>query len=348
MPSNVDYVDLGLAKSDNGQQATTPVWKTVLAMTLVGAAFLVAGAVLSTQDAQEKTIMQVINGEPELSTFAELLNRPAYRSFRSMLSYTKNRLTVLAPNNAAFKNAGLDFRNVAAVSNAIAYHVMPQVTLNIYWPEGVSYFESALTNPLVVNLTDGAGQNIKVENNGTGVPNFLFRPAVFVDEGALDMRAYVRKANIKADQSVIHIIDEVMNPPSDLRKFTTDAETNLFWAAVVEAGLATQFNNFANYTVLVPSDEAFRTAMPYWTPLSPADRARVLRYHVVPRVLVTRDIQTGQEERTLDTDSVTFTVLEGRIVINQGARAPATVVERDHPIKNGAAWELDEVLFPAL
>jgi transforming growth factor-beta-induced protein len=122
---------------------------------------------------------------PSLSTLVSVLTMPAYKPILDALS-GKGPFTVFAPTNDAFAAAGVDVKNVAAVTKVLQYHVMQSAV-----------FAEQLAASQEVTMLNGA--KLKIIKN---------------DEGVHVGPAQVVAANVLSSNGVVHVINKVLMPPT--------------------------------------------------------------------------------------------------------------------------------------
>ena len=177
-------------------------------------------------------------------------------------------LTLFAPDNAAFANAGIDSAAIAkldatTLANILKYHVLSTAVR--------STDLQTVINKEVATM------------NGTGyVSKFSFGTSAVAIDGAR-----VTLSDIAATNGVVHIIDNVLMPPTGTLIDAIKGNPNFTFllAAVTRANLVTALSGAGPLTVFAPTDDAFKTTSPYKTiaqinAAAPADLAAILQYHV--------------------------------------------------------------------
>ncbi len=119
-------------------------------------------------------------------------------------------------------------------------------------------------------------------------------------------------------------------------------------AAVKAAGLVDTLNGAGPFTVFAPTNDAFNKlpAGTVDTLLKPENKAMlttVLTYHVVPGRYLAKDITNGMTLKTVQGETLTFKVENGKVWIN----GVAMVQTADVISKNGVTHVIDTVLTPA-
>ncbi len=116
-------------------------------------------------------------------------------------------------------------------------------------------------------------------------------------------------------------------------------------AAVTAAELAEALKGEGPFTVFAPSDEAF-AKLPEGTVESlledpTGQLARILLYHVVPGKVMAADVSDGLVAETLRGAEVSFSVSDGKVMIND-----AEIVATDIETSNGVIHVIDSVILP--
>jgi uncharacterized surface protein with fasciclin (FAS1) repeats len=115
-------------------------------------------------------------------------------------------------------------------------------------------------------------------------------------------------------------------------------------AAVQAAGLVDTLKSDGPFTVFAPTDEAF-AKLPAGTVegllADPEALANILLYHVVPGKVMAADVTDGLVAKTAQGSTVTFTVADGAVKIND-----ATISATDIETSNGVIHVIDSVILP--
>ena len=100
----------------------------------------------------------------------------------------------------------------------------------------------------------------------------------------------------------------------------------------------------ATLTVFAPNDDAF-AALPDTFLQYLLNNTKilddVLTYHVLPEVVLSKDIKDGEVVATVEGKNVTAHVFGARVFINE-----AEVIAADNMASNGVAHVIDQVLLP--
>ncbi|MCC9599680.1 fasciclin domain-containing protein [Stieleria sp. JC731] len=151
----------------------------------------------------------------------------------------------------------------------------------------------------------------------------------FVLAGTVAVQAY-------ADSSEKTIVENAV----EAKKFTT------LVAAVKAAGLAELLSSDGPFTVLAPTDEAFK-ALPDGTVeslLQPENKGKlvsILKYHVIPGKVMSSQVVKLDDAKTAQGSTVSIMTKDGTVMINK-----AKVVKADIESSNGVIHVIDKVLLP--
>ena len=117
-------------------------------------------------------------------------------------------------------------------------------------------------------------------------------------------------------------------------------------AALKQAELVTALSNAGPFTVFAPTNAAF-DKLPAGTVDGlmkndkKADLQNILQYHVMTSALKAEFFTDGMTMGMVNGDNITFSVKDGKVIINGSATIVATV-----PASNGMIHVIDAVLLP--
>jgi transforming growth factor-beta-induced protein len=224
--------------------------------------------------------------------------------------------TVFAPTDAAFAKLGVDISMLSKeeLTDILLYHVV-----------AASVMSTDLENGFVQTA---GGYSIEINT----------------DEGARINTARVIQADVMATNGIIHVIDEVLLPPSEdivdkAISFTPD-EFNTLVSAVVQADLVSILKSEGPFTVFAPTDAAFENLGVDLATLSKEALTNILLYHVVPASVFSSDLSEGSVE-TANGASIDIS-LDGGVRIND-----SNVIIANVQTTNGVIHVIDQVLIPA-
>lgn len=119
-------------------------------------------------------------------------------------------------------------------------------------------------------------------------------------------------------------------------------------AAVKAADLVDTLKGNGPFTVLAPTDEAFKklpagTVENLLKPENKAKLAAILTYHVIPSKAMAADVVklNGKKVKTVEGSEVSITVKDGTVSVNN-----AKVIKTDIVTKNGVIHVIDTVILP--
>jgi transforming growth factor-beta-induced protein len=153
--------------------------------------------------------------------------------------------------------------------------------------------------------------------------------------------------DIETSNGVIHVIDAVLLPPSDIvETAVADGRFTTLVAALEAAGLVDTLKGSGPFTVFAPTDDAF-AALPEGTVESLlqaenlATLTEILTYHVVPGKVIAADVRYLDTAETVAGLPVRFMIDEGKAMINN-----ANIIITDIETANGVIHVIDSVLLP--
>ena len=156
--------------------------------------------------------------------------------------------------------------------------------------------------------------------------------------------ANVVTADLRASNGIIHVIDTVLLPPSDIVDTAVGADNfKTLVTAVKEAGLVEALKGKGPFTVFAPTDEAFAKLPEGTIPALLQDKEKlgaILKYHVVPGYVTAADAMKLDRAKTLQGGELKISA-DGGVHIND-----AKVIKADIFTANGVIHVIDSVLLP--
>ena len=234
--------------------------------------------------------------------------------------------TVFAPTDDAFTAAGIDLDSfntddeIATLVDILTYHVLAGAVNS-----------SQVTDGMTATMLNGDDVTFSV-TDGT----------VMIGD------ATVTTADVMASNGIIHVIDMVLMPPSDLVDIPTVAQGtgihDSLVAAVIQAELLTTLQGEGPFTVFAPTDDAFTAAgidlAALDTDEGKATLTDILLYHVVSGSVASSALADGMIATAVNGDDLTFTVGQS-VMVND-----ANVILADVEASNGIVHVIDKVLMP--
>jgi len=290
----------------------------------------------SSSGGGSNAIPTVAEGQADLSTLVSALKAADLVKTLS----GKGPFTVFAPTNKAFKGIP---------TAELAYLLAPEqkdtlTKLLEYHVASGSLESSDLKNGEKIKTLEGDNVSISITVVKHNTSNTTTNTTVVkVDD------ATVEKANVKASNGVVHVIDEVLVPSGfskllkNIPEVATAANFTTLVKAVGVANLSSTLSGAGPFTVFAPTDAAF-AALPNGTLekllKDPKELAKVLEYHVVKGEVTSKDLKDGPV-KTVEGQSVTIKISGSDVSVNK-----AKVIKANVFAVNGVIHVIDAVLIP--
>ena len=233
--------------------------------------------------------------------------------------------TVFAPTDQAFADAGIDLNDFdtpeenATLSDILLHHVVSGEVAS-----------TDVTDGMMAAMVNGDKVKFSVDNTGT----VMVGPAT------------VTLADVQASNGIIHVIDTVLMPPTDIPTTaqSTGIHTSLV-AAVIQADLLPTLQGDGPFTVFAPTDQAFTDAgidlAALDTPEGKAALSDILLYHVVSAEVPAANVTDCMVADAANGQPLSFKVGDG-VMVND-----ANVTMTDVISSNGLIHVIDKVLTPS-
>lgn len=135
-------------------------------------------------------------------------------------------------------------------------------------------------------------------------------------------------------------------PKHDIVDTAVANHFNTLATALTAADLVDTLKGPGPFTVFAPTDEAFAklpegTLATLLKPENKGQLVSILTYHVVSGKVMAADVVKLSEAQTVNGQSVTITVADGTVMVNN-----ATVTQTDVEASNGVIHVIDTVLLP--
>jgi transforming growth factor-beta-induced protein len=235
--------------------------------------------------------------------------------------------TVFAPTDAAFNRlpqATLDALKAdpSALADILKYHVVPGS----------------------VASTDLRNEEMVPTANGKKIRVNLYTHNHIADVNGIK----ISQADVKADNGMIHFIDEVLIPPTKtiVELVAEDPELSTLLSAVTKAGIANEFQA-DHLTLFAPTNAAFSQVSDAALNKLLGDNGRLketLEYHAFDHTLFANGLWNNEFPQSIDShdDRVRIEVhRDGRVEVNNN-----DVVQADILATNGVIHKIDGVLIP--
>lgn len=248
--------------------------------------------------------------------------------------------TVFAPNNAAFQallDGNPDWNSLsdipkATLTNVLKFHVL-----------AADIQAAQLSDAYVTTLATGPNdEQVVLQIDVTGGVRFNGSAAPI-------------KSDIGTTNGTVHIIDEVMMPPTVVDLALNNPLFSTLVAALTRADLTTDYVSILNgtgpFTVFAPTNQAFQDLLdtnPDWSSLDdiPVETLEaVLNYHVVNEANVQSD--QLQNNQTITSLGGTLTVdLVGTPKLKTTSDQLVEIILTDAQGANGVVHVVNQVLVP--
>lgn len=238
----------------------------------------------------------------------------------------KEQLTVFAPTDDAFAKIGLNEKNIGDVPNLtdiLLHHVV-----------GGKVYSTMLSNKFVPTLHKASVQ-------------------IKISSGVMVNDANVLYADIRSSNGVVHIIDNILLPPSKNLvevALSNNPEFSILVAAVQKAGLVETLATGGPYTVFAPTNAAFVALLGELKATSLDDISvetltKVLLYHVVNGRVYSSDLMTGEVPTLNGKFNVNVSTL--KITDAKGRESGLVPALLNVQASNGVIHVIDRVKLPA-
>jgi transforming growth factor-beta-induced protein len=274
----------------------------------------------------QKTIAGIASADTSFSILVAALNKAG---LVATLNGTGN-FTVFAPKNAVFRkyditekfiNDMTDAKEIAELKDLLLYHVL-----------GSEVKAAQLTNAYVPTL-------FLVGTNGVSLQ-------VNVAPVKLNAEVNVTTADVDASNGVIHIIDDLLFPPTIVDIAINNPLFTSLVAAVTKADLVETLDNTNNLTVFAPVNQAFTDINFDLDSTSKEALTPILTAHVLGAQVRSSQITNGQKATTLNTAvELTFNTSSG-VKLSGGKTTDASVVAADIQATNGVVHVINKVIIP--
>lgn len=282
-------------------------------------------------DPEPQNIVQTASADTQFSTLVAALTKA---ELTTALSGT-GPFTVFAPNNDAFTKAG-----ITSLTNLSKDALTPILTSHV-----VSGTVKAADVKSGTTPTLNTANNIFLSKNSNGV--------------FINGKIKVIAADVTTSNGVIHVIDDVIVPPTQTLVQIASSNSNfselVSLVLAADAGVATALSNASasGFTVFAPTNAAFTElykTLPKATLLLPANKAlltKVLYYHVIPGRVFSSDLPnvTGEVDAAAASGKLGFNLTGGAKVIGKTS-GTSNIISTDLLGTNGVIHVIDKVLQP--
>jgi transforming growth factor-beta-induced protein len=277
--------------------------------------------------APTNSIVDIAIGDENFSTLVQAVTKAGLVETLS----GDGDFTVFAPTNAAFDalfaelGITLDDLSEEQVRNIVLYHGI-----------GSSARSTDLTNGYVSTL------------NTSSPDADALSLLINIDNGVfINGTTQVIAPDVEADNGIVHVIDEVLMPPTVVDLAIANNSFSSLVSAVVAGGLVDNLSAEGPFTVFAPTNQAFDNLLSDLgvTSIDQIDQQtliNVLTYHVVPGNVRSDDIQAGNVPTLLTDAELTLSIDGANVSIN----GDVSVIDVDVQGTNGVVHVINKVLLP--
>jgi len=272
----------------------------------------------------EMSVAEYAVSDPNFSTLVSALTKA---NLVGVLSGEGN-FTVFAPTNAAF-NALFMKLGVSGISDLSAEALTPILLYHVLGEEKkASMLETAYYNTL--SPSQNSYLSLKIE---------------LMSGVKINKTTSVTAADVDVNNGVIHVIDEVLLPPSVVDLASANDSFSILVQAVVKAGLAGTLSGTGPFTIFAPTNAAFQALFTQLgisgiNDLTADQLLPILKYHVVSGNVRSTSLSAGSVSTLNGSINIS---LSPSPAINTTSKIVATDVQGS----NGVIHVIDKVLLPA-
>lgn len=315
-------------------RVTGSVWVKLL---VVGLLFGLASACKNKDKNRVKpmTIADIVASDGDFTILAAAIRHADLND-----ALRSGSLTLLAPNDAAFRASG--FADAAAITSRSSGEIRDLLKYHI--------------------LTTSQSQAEIANANGRTIPNLAEKPAYVTVNGAGEVLingVRIIQADRKADNGTIHVVERVLQPISRnlVEELKVHSDLSFALAAAERAAEAnsTLRNIFTSsstqYTFLAPNNQAFiDLGFPSPGSLSAANPsviADILLYNIIPGRILTNNFTSGNLPTAAAGKTVKVDTNGGIKITGNGNGGKVTTVGQTNILAtNGVIHVTDRVLRP--
>jgi uncharacterized surface protein with fasciclin (FAS1) repeats len=309
---------------------------------------LLGGGNVRTND---RNIVQIASSLP---IFKSLVAAVVKTDLAATLASAELNATVFAPTDAAFAKLPAPFNNAASISAiSDAGQIAALKSILLYHVLGTEVKRHQVAR--------GRSSAVTLKPAGTANDNTIYfsnNYGLLVVNG----NSLVLLADVDASNGVIHVIDDVLLPPSQNIAQIAIGNPNFsaLVAALVKTNLAGVFTGSGDFTVFAPTNEAFgKLPAPFNNAANIgaitdagqiAALANILKYHVTGSRYFAWDLGILQPVGTLaaapNNNLITILGLNGGYVKGNANRSFASIRPANILATNGVVQVVNQVLLP--
>ena len=273
-----------------------------------------------------KSIYEIAKADTSFSILVAGIDKAG---LKTTLSGT-GTFTVFAPNNAAFRKLDLSVEEINSMTDPEEIEEMKNVIL--FHALGSKVKSTDLSNTYVPTLftVNGNGVSLKTSINPVKINGY----------------ANVLTANIEASNGILHVVDELLIPPTVVDIAVNNGSFNALVSALDKAELVSTLEDGENLTVFAPTDNAFSAINFKLEDFTKESLTPILTAHVLGTQVRSSQIQNNQEVTTLnDKVKLTFNTSMG-VKFSGGKTSDISVTTADLQATNGVVHVINKVILP--
>lgn len=263
------------------------------------------------------------------SSFSSLVAALSKAELVSALNDSSKTYTVFAPTNEAFTallsalGTTLDDLSAETLTPILLYHVVDGFVPS-----------SEVTAGYIPTLSTAFDENVSLQ--------------VSVDDGVkLNNTVNVTATDVVATNGIIHVIDNVLLPPTVVEVAQQNPMFSTLVLAVIKAELAETLSGEGPFTVFAPTNDAFSALFTTLNvsgidALSKEALTPILLAHVVSGNVQSGDLSSGSVATLNDDKSLDIAVSGSSVTID----GSVNVIKADVQAKNGVVHVIDKVIVP--
>lgn len=309
-----------------------------------GVVHVINKVLIPPTEPESNTIADIVANDENFSILLQALQKA---NLTNAVANAGANLTVFAPTNAAFEafiaanddiNSAEDLLNSPNLSNILLYHILGSKKMAADLSQN-PFYVSTLSPATFTGRTDETVSLLVDGRNGVKL------------NGTQNIS--VTQADINADNGVIHVIDNVLTPPTVVDIAQQNGGFTELVDAVLRAELASALSTTNPITVFAPTNIAFDSLYANLgvngvDEIDIATLKSVLQYHVANGNIAASDLSDAQMISTLvaENGSLEVDIADNGTVTLMGENSSAQVVLTDVQATNGIVHVINTVLLP--
>lgn len=214
-------------------------------------------------------LRETVASRPDLTIFKDLVDQ--YDVWSPLESMTN--VTVLAPNNAAYELLGSIGLNLSEMGSdftvpVLKYHFLEGIYDSASFSDGK---HATLAHTALAGLNQTASAPVKLSQHGGNQ----------MIECGLQLSAGVVQTDIAFDGGVLHTLNSTLVAPHNISATAFMNGLYEFLEAIDKAGMVGTLESIHDGTLFLPTDAAWQKYKSIMSIMTPAEVARLLRYHAI-------------------------------------------------------------------